>query len=644
MATPDENKDQPAEIGKIDELSDTLYSRTRYKDPLDQRASVSPLETADVAPAWQSPKLEEILSHEREAPTVTPFMKKFFIFAALFFAATLFVAGFVFFGGSNFISSKNFDISVTGPTTAPAGEVLELEVTVRNGNNADLELADFSVQYPAGSRDPADTSKQLTFNKESLGVIRAGDESVRNIRMFLVGSTGETKEIKFSVEYKVKGSDATFYKEKTYQVTIGSSPFSLSLLMPHAVTSGENFSIVATVTLNSTTLLKNVMLRAEYPYGYSPTTATPAAFSENNVWALGDMVPGSSKKVEIKGKLLGENRDERTFRFYAGVADSDALSPNFKTVIVSDQETVAVERPSLGLNVAFNGDSSATYVAPAGQSISTSVRFQNNLPVKLINPKLEIKMSGSALDESSVSPNGGFYDSITDRIVWDIVNDDGLKELIPGANQTVRFVFSSLPELPAGPRDITLQLILSGTPAGNREPVSVTETRTVKIASQVSLSARGLYSIGAFDNTGPIPPKAEKSTTYTVVLSVRNTQNDVSDAKVAAKLGPAVTMAGGTSAGAETISYDDKTNTVTWNIGSLPSGTGFSTGAREASFQVTLTPSLSQVGTAPSLVTNIAFNGLDTETGKSLSVTAPTITTKLSSDPAFIQGDDIVVK
>jgi hypothetical protein len=634
------------EKSKVDHLSDTLYSRTRYHNPLDTRSEVRSEEAPAVAESWQSPGLNEILTRERKSNDKTPFLKKFFIFAALFFGATMIVAGFVFLGGSNFISSKNLDLTVVGPAVTPAGELVELQVTIKNGNNADLELANFSVQYPQGARDPQDSTKQLSFTKEELGVIKAGDEVVKTARFFLIGLTGESKDLKFSVEYKVKGSNATFYKDKVYPITIGSSPLSVTVESPQSVTSGDNFTTTISVALNSTDLLKNVMLRAEYPYGYTVTSAVPAAFSDNNVWALGDLSPGSTKKIQIEGRLTGENQDERTFRFYAGVAEGNGPVANFKTVILSTQKTVAVDRPSIALDTRLNGDSGVTYVAPAGQEVNGVINFQNNLPEKLLNPKLSVSFTGAALDEAAVTTySGGFYDSGINKAEWRLVNSAGTGELGAGDRGSVSFRFASLPELTAtqASRGITLAITLSGTPVGSNSPVTVTETRIVKVASEVSLNATVLHSIGPFSNRGDIPPQVEKETTYTVKWSAGNTQTNLSQAKVTARLGSAVRWLGNTVS-SEKVSYDEKSNTVTWDLGTLASGTGFSEAAREAAFQISLTPSLSQVGTVPVLVNNLVLTGVDDTTGKTVTVTNPALTTNLSSDPAFIQGDDIVVK
>ncbi len=632
---------------KVEQLSDTLYSRTRYRDPREKRSEVPSGESLEVSGNWESPELDEILARERLTPSLTPFMKKFFILALVFFIITVGVGSFVFFGGSTFISSKNVDLTVVGPANAPAGEVVELEVAIKNSNNADLELANFSIQYPQGARDPQDSSVQLTFVKEPLGVIKAGDEVVRTVRFFLVGQMGEVKELKFSVEYQVKGSNATFYKDKVYELAIGQSPLVLSIETPNSVASGETFKTILTVKLNSTEVLKNVMLRAEYPYGYSAVSANPTTHTGDNIWSLGDMAPGTSKKIEINGQLLGENQDERTFRFYAGLAEGVSPSANFKTVVISAQETVSVERPAVAISSSLNGDSSATYVAPAGQPINTTIRFQNNLSEKLLNPRLSIRFTGSAFDESSVQVYGsGFYNSSNDTASWSLTNVSGASELDPGQRGEVTLRFSSLPDLSSagGTREVGLELSFVGTSVSGRQQITAAERRTVRIASQVTLASRVVYSTGPFVNQGSIPPRAEKETTYTVLWSVGNTQNDLTDARVTARLGPAVTWMGSKSENPENITYDAESNTVSWNLGTLVSGAGFSQPLREVAFQVSLTPSLSQVGLVPTLVSAPAFSGFETVAQRTFNVSNPPLTTRLSSDPEFVSGDDVVVK
>lgn len=635
--------------GQIEDLNETLYSRTRYKDPLGKRTSIKGLVSPDVEEKWQTPELDEMLKHERIAPKINPFMKKVFISALLFFVAAVVIAGFVFWGGVNFVSSKNVDINVLGPTIISAGEVLELGVSISNTNNTDLEFTNLSIQYPSGSRNPDNTAESLTYTKDDLGIIKAGAEAVRNVRLILLGSSGETKEIKFSVEYRVKSSNAIFYKDKIFEITIGNTPITLAVESPSSITSGDSFTTLVSVTLNSTDVLKDVVLKAEYPHGYSVLDTNPVAIADNNTWALGDLFPGSKKTISIRGNLLGENEEERTFRFYVGVSDAGNVNSNLKIIITSLLNTIAINRPHIGLSIALNGENMPIYIAPATRPISVSVRFQNNLPDKLYNPRLEVLLSGMALDKSSVTAgDNGFYDSQNNKITWNLTNSLGNSELAPGESGRVTLNLASLPSLSltGGTNDITLNFSIIGVPVGaaGQKPVMVSETRTIRISSQVNFSSKILRSLGSFANQGPIPPKVGEETTYTAVFSVGNTRGDLTDAKVTARLGPGVTWLAAQSAASESISYDSSSNTVIWDMGTLSSGSGFSSPARELAFQISLIPSLSQIGTAPSLVNSIVFSGRDALTGDTITVNNLPLTTRLTSDPAFIQGDDVVQK
>lgn len=633
--------------GKINRLNDTLNSRTRYHDPLDKRSPLKAGEEEEVVEKWQTPPLDEMLMHERTAPKVNPLMRNIFLLASVFFLGAIGVAIFVFLGGTNFVSSKNVEVEVLGPTTASAGEVFELGVSVTNANNADLELANLSVQYPKGSRNPDNTAEALTYKREDLGAIKAGAEALRNVPMVILGAVGEEKEIKFSLEYKVKGSNATFYKDKIFKIILGESPVSVTITSPSSIVSGEEFTTAVSVTLNSTEILKNVVLKAEYPHGYSVTGASIGSTGDNKMWLLGDLVPGSKKTISIRGRLAGENQEERTFRFYVGVSDGSS-NPDLKIAIVSLMNTVSIERPSIGITVLFNGENDSVYIAPPSRPVSTAITFRNNLSAKLLSPRIEVSLSGSAVDKSSVSVrNGGIYDSGSSRAIWNWSSGSS-SELDPGDSGRVEITFNSMPvtSLSEGARDITLDFLITGVPVGavGQDPIVVRESRIVRVASQVSLSAKSLYSLGPFSNQGPIPPKVGEATTYTAVFSVGNTSYDIIDAKVTAKLGSSVSWIGVQSFTSEKVTYDKPSNTVTWDIGKLSSGSGFSSTAREMSFQVSLEPSVIQVGTVPTLVSGIIFSGRDSSSGQTVTINHPSLSTNLSDDPIFIQGDDIVVQ
>ena len=83
-----------------------------------------------------------------------------------------------------------------------------------------------------------------------------------------------------------------------------------------------------------------------------------------------------------------------------------------------------------------------------------------------------------------------------------------------------------------------------------------------------------------------------------------------------------------------TLKYDDTTRTVSWVIGDVEAG-----GApKTMSFQVALTPSVSQIGTAPVLIGAQTVSGTDRFTQKAIQGTVGELTTQITSDPAYSEN------
>jgi len=152
-----------------------------------------------------------------------------------------------------------------------------------------------------------------------------------------------------------------------------------------------------------------------------------------------------------------------------------------------------------------------------------------------------------------------------------------------------------------------------------------------------------LYYIGAFPNSGPIPPKAEQETTYTIVWNLSNTANNISDAKVRSTLPAWVRFIGPISPPTENLTYDPATREVIWEVGGIPASTGITGDSREVSFKVGLMPSLSQVGTSPVLINETTLTGRDDFAKVNVQVSKLALSTLLINDPSFnVTGANVV--
>lgn len=628
--------------GRIEGMNEKLYSRTRYVAPGDAREPISQVESETAREDWGTPGLDELLLADRKALEQHPVLKKIFLVAVLFFVCAMGAATLIYFNGNNFISTRNLDIAINAPVNISAASPVDLEITITNKNNAALNEVTLNILYPNGTRNPIDGSTILSEEEEDIEKIAPGERVTRNEQAIFLGSAGEVKTVKVSVTYKVEGSNATFTKEKIFELTIGSAPVSVSVVRPETITSGEVFTTTVSIAANSEEVLRGVTLRAEYPYGWSLSSSVPEASNiSKNEWSLGNLSPGSTKTVTLKGIVLGEDNEERTFRFFVESGDGEG------TLLSSDSMVVLVRRPSLDVSVRLNGDTNEEYIAPAGRPIQANITLKNNLPENLISPEVEVRLLGTALDKLSVSAQGGgSYSSSRGTIIWNNSNNSELNTIAPGETRNISFSFASLSNLAQGTSNQKIDAVISfsGRPQNSSATVKVSETRTIKIASEVSLSSRSLYSRGPFKNTGPIPPKAEEETTYTIGMTLGNTQNDVKDGRVMATLGANVIWAGEIFGEGVNVTYDESSRMITWQVDELVSGAGFSSPAKEVFFKVGLTPSLGQVGGAPVLLNNIAFVGTDSFTNTEVRVVNPSVTTRTTLDPNYVQGDEIVVK
>lgn len=639
-------QDPFAKKGRIDSLSEKLYARGAPSVINENHDTLPEHAVSNVNSNWnEKDRLTELIG-QSSPPNKHSFLKIFFFLALIFFIISSGVALFAIFGNFNSISSKNVDISVLGPTSIGGGEHLTLEIVIDNKNNIALETADLLIEYPQGTRTVTDLQKELLRSRESLGRIESGDNVRRTIQAVLFGEKDSIQNISVLVEYRVKGSNAVFSKEKKYEIVMASSPITLTATYPKEIASNKEFEVTIQAVSNSTEIIQNALIKAEYPFGYSFDRSTPKQVSGDNVWRLGDLKPGEKRTIKIIGQLEGQDNEQRTFRFSTGIAsskDENILATEFVTLL----ETVSIRKPGLGVELVL-GSSSGDLVVTAGGKVNATVRFVNNLSVPIVNAKIEARLSGGALDRSSVSVVKGFYRSIDNTIIWDFNSNTGLASIAPGARGEFAFSFGTLSTgggLPLSNQSIDIEIVAFGSQVSGGtvpEGISSSVRRKVSIASDIGLNTRIVYSIGPFANKGPIPPKVEKETTYTIIWTATNSSNDISGVVAKATLPSYVTWLSAFVPANENISFDPISRTITWNVGELRAGAGFSSSAREVSFQISFLPSLSQHDTSPDLVGITTITGKDKFTNIFLEDTKPALSTRLGTDPLFKTGDDRV--
>jgi len=302
-----ENNNGKNKLDRINRLKKGLYSRSTS---FLKRKSKLHAKKYDVNTDWGEETLSELTNQTMKKK---PFKKEKNIIGRLLIIAIvlfIFALGAVFltiFGGVNRVSTANVDISAIGPASVESGGKMSLQITIKNNNSTDLELVDLIVTYPKGSRSI--DNKELNKFRESLDAIPAGESIKKEVKAVLYGEENSEKDIVISLEYRMAGSNAIFFKEKNYNLTISSSPVNLVVSPIEKTISGQEIEFSVSVISNTNTPVNNLLLTAKYPFGFKFESSSPKPNFDNNVWKVGD----GNKVIKIKGHISGQEGEEKVF-------------------------------------------------------------------------------------------------------------------------------------------------------------------------------------------------------------------------------------------------------------------------------------------------------------------------------------------
>jgi len=359
----------------------------------------------------------------------------------------MFTAGIAFFGvwrGENTVSPQNISVDVIGPVGAPAGEEMSVEITIGNENTINLNSVDLLVEFPDGTRKPDNLSLPLLRYRDALGLLPAGKRVSRKLSFVPFGEEGENKKLEITVEYRPKDSNAIFSRKIEHAFMVNSSPVIFTLKLPKEVNADQIFDIAIDLSSNSSATQENLLVKAEYPFGFQFVESEPNPSFGKDTWFLGDLEPKGSRQIRVKGRLQAVEKEERTFHFSVGTQNTKD-EKQLGAVFLSESPTVLIQRPFINLELLVNGTQGETFVGRSGQTIRADISWKNNLLSKVTDLSITAKLSGDIFNEASVSSAEGAYDSTTDTLLWDQRKVSKFAIVEPGAKGTVSASFGILP-------------------------------------------------------------------------------------------------------------------------------------------------------------------------------------------------------
>ncbi len=622
----------------LDDVRKRLYERSSFQSANTTHALSQ--EKHEVRTAWQEPpKPVAPTPVANTTPQVAPILTmstkrkrgyrgKILIAGFAFFGIALFLSSMFLLFGRNNISGENIAIGATGPFTVGGGEELQLQIGITNDNGVSIDVATIIVEYPNGTKSAVTEGKDLFTERLSLETIKAGETVNVPVRARVFGEENEEKTVRVSIEYRVKGSNATFFKEaEPLRFKISSSPIIVRADAIKKISSGQETDITLTLVSNSPTPLSELLVKAEYPTGFDFSKSSPSPTHGQNMWLIKNLEPEKEQKIVITGVLVGKESDEHAMKFTVGVPNE--RDPQSLASIFSTAETqFEIEQPFLDVAVKVNSSEEAEIAVEPGKRSTVVTEIANTTEDTLNDVSIEVNLTGNALSIFEVSPQGGYYDPSKNTILWDVANTPELSEIIPGSKRHVSFSVEPASGVNQTPQ-INIGVNAKARRVSERRVAEVlvgSVKRTIKVISTPKLVAVASHNNGIFSDIGPVPPVVDKATSYTVSMVIENGSNTVTNAIVTASLPAYVTWLEKTE-GVGKIAYNSTTRALEWSAGEVaPNAETY------ISFQVSMLPRALQVGTVPILVGEQRLKAVDRFTGTTVRATSQAITSKLPSE------------
>lgn len=641
----------------IDELRKRLYERGNSAE-LSTRHQLTPRPAVEVSRGWDVPTPTPaplsspasipapdivpaqdyvLVKDEKEEEKIKPkrrYRKFVLILSLVFFFITAALSSLYLFFGANQISATNVSISVSTEFSTAAGETLPIQISITNQNTVAIESATLIINYPPGTRANEENGKDLYEERIPLETITPGQAKNIPLKVVLYGEENDSKEIKASVEYRIAGSNGTFFKEAIPQsVIISSSPLVLRLTGVDTISSGQELEVRLQLKSNSTLVQRNILVSASYPNSFSFTKSEPEAAYSDNSWLIKELKPEETFTITVHGKINGLSGEASEIQLKAG---NPQLENQFMmgSVLAQSKFNYSIENPFTSVVVNINGDTDGEAILAPDKEAEVVVSVTNTLPESLYDLRVVLKPRGNLIREGLLTIGEGIYDSGNNNIEFNVSDDEFLAEL--KSNETKQFAFKVKPDnKQTTPSFNVLAEIYArkvNEPDG-AESLLGTATAEAKYSSVASIGSQLGYSDGPFTDSGPVPPLVDTATTYTVTLVAGAGVNDMAGVVVTTSLPQYMTWLEKTE-GSGQIEYNPASKQIRWNVGEVGSEQN-----KMVKFQVSLLPTSTQVGKTALVIGPQELRANDSFTGVSLRANNPALSSELSTELGFVKNN-----
>lgn len=569
-------------------------------------------------------------------------VKNVLIVSMIFFIAAASFAIYQLFSGTTLQDPANIDLLIVGPAAADSGEEVALQLMLANRNTIALENVSVYIEFPQGSKATLGVDEDVQRIRKEFGTIEPGVSINETIYATFFGEENEEKFITADMEYRFAGSNPILEKAIDSSIVMASSPIYVDLTLSDEAVSSQDIEIVASIQSESSETLHDLLFDMDYPFGFVFDNAAPEPRYGDSIWHIDTLPPYGRVDIVIFGNVEGQDNEERVFKTYVGTK-SERDDKIIDTILSSAEGRIVIKRPFIGLHMTLNGVDGTSFATLEDKSSArANVRYVNNTDSKLIDVKIEARAFGDLVIEKSLNPYSGHYISTEQKLIWDQKTKAQLAVLEPGQTGSIGFGFQIDSVLSDGLLTENPNLRVEATASARRladvnvpEEVPVPVAAYGRVATKMEAKSRIVRTDGPIRNTGPLPPKVDETTTYTVIWTLTNRNNDVEEVVVRSSLPTWVRFSNKVVPDSALITFDEISGDIIWNVGTVPAGAGITRDPVEVAFQIAFTPGLSQLKSTPTLLNNVKITGVDTYVDRRINIVRTGGNISISEDSQF---------
>jgi hypothetical protein len=517
--------------------------------------------------------------------------------------------------------SSNVVVQIQGPTELVSDNEAEYKIVYSNGENADLVNITLEMFYPSGfkfksSTPQATNSSGTSFNLPAVKESQKGEVTIRGK---LTGATGETKQVKALMHYRLSNFNSEFSAEQTLQTSILPPNIVMDISGPVDVVQGQDTSFNVTFTNVTNGDFDNLALSLTYPDGFIFSSSSIPPSRDNNYWKLSKLASGSSASINITGSFTGLVAETKLVKADLGQIINNVFAPQ----LVS---TATFRLIPSSLAITLSSDVEEGFVN-LGDNIDFTINYANQGSIGLNNLTIVVNLEGPSINMTRLSVSDAIISGKT--LTWKAATLPGLSVLSPNEKGEIRFGIQLMDTLSTNLKNQIIKATAQISANEISKPTKASDIN-LKLGSEIDLAVSGNYVSGA------APMQVGKATLFSMRFILSNQSNDLSNVKVVASLPlPASAWKNVVIPDVEKnrLSYDPNSGKITWNIGDVDAFVGKFKPAVIVNFQLEVVPTEVDRNKSVDLLSNIEATGMDSFTNQTIKTDSiPDISTSTLDD------------